>query len=94
MAQLVADSSTLILLAKCSLLEILCSLFEVIVPSTVNDEVASEDLVRKYADAALISELTLKGAIRVQSPSISGFPLPISLHRGEKDALLAMRWSR
>ncbi len=88
MAQLVADSSTLILLAKCSLLEILCSLFEVIVPSTVNDEVASEDLVRKYADAALISELTLKGAIRVQSPSISGFPLPISLHRGEKDALL------
>ncbi len=46
MTQMVADSSSLILLAKCSLLEIVCGLFEVFVPTTVVAEVASEDLIR------------------------------------------------
>ncbi|NVM22529.1 MAG: hypothetical protein HWN68_12210 [Desulfobacterales bacterium] len=88
MARMVADSSALILLAKCSLLEIVCDLFEVVVPIAVIAEAASEDLVRNYPDAALISDLTSKGAIRVQSPGSAGFPLPISLHQGEEDALL------
>ena len=88
MARMVADSSALILLAKCSLLEIVCDLFEVIVPTAVTIEVASGDLVRTYPDAALISNLTSKGAIRVQSPGSAGLPLPISLHQGKKDALL------
>lgn len=88
MDQIVADSSSLILLAKCSLLEIVCNLFEVIVPQSVYIEVASEDLARNYSDAALISDLTSKGAIKVQSPSSNRLSLPISLHRGEEDALL------
>ena len=85
---MVADSSALILLAKCDLLEIVCSLFEIIVPSAVIAEVASDHLVRDYPDAALISDLTSKGAIRIQSPGSAKFPLPILLHQGEKDALL------
>jgi len=85
---MVADSSALILLAKCDLLEIVCNLFEIIVPSAVIAEVASDHLVRDYPDAALISDLTSKGAIRIQSPGSAKFPLPISLHQGEKDALL------
>ena len=88
MTQMVADSSALILLAKCSLPEIVCSLFDVIVPEAVNVEVASEDLVKKYPDAALISDLISKGAIKVQSSGSNKLPLPISLHRGEEDALL------
>ena len=88
MAQMVADSSSLILLAKCSLLEIVCDLFEVIVPESVNMEVASEGLSKKYSDAALISELTSKGAIKVQSPGSDRLTPPISLHKGEEDALL------
>jgi len=88
MALMVADSSTLILLAKCSLLEIVCDLFEVVVPKAVIVEVASEDLVKNYPDAALISKLTSKGAIKVQSPDSSKLPLPISLHKGEEEALL------
>ena len=89
MAQMVTDSSTLILLAKCGLLEIVCNLFEIVVPKAVNIEVASEDLVKKYPDAALISDLTSKGAIKVQSPgSNNRLPQPISLHKGEEDALL------
>ena len=88
MVQMVADSSTLILLAKCSLLEIVCKLFEVFVPRTVTIEVASENLVREYPDAALISELVSKKAIKVKRPGNAGFSMPISLHQGEKDALL------
>lgn len=85
---MVADSSALILLAKCGLLEIVCNLFEVIVPSAVIAEVASDSLIRDYPDAALISDLTSKGAIRIQSPGSTRFPLPVSLDQGEKDALL------
>ncbi len=88
MARVVADSSALILLAKCSLLEIVCDLFDVIVPNAVYLEVASEDLVKNYPDAALISDLKSKGLIKVQSPSSERSPLPLSLHKGEEEALL------
>jgi len=88
MARIVADSSSLILLAKCSLLKIVCDLFDVIVPKAVSIEVASEDLVKTYPDAALISELISKGAIKVQSPGNDRFSLPLSLHKGEEEALV------
>ena len=88
MAWIVADSSALILLAKCSLLEIVCDLFDVIVPKAVSIEVASEDLVKNYPDAALISELTSKGAIKVQSLGSDRPSAPLSLHKGEEEALL------
>ena len=64
MVRIVADSSSLILLAKCTLLKIVCDLFDVMVPKAVIIEVASEDLVKTYPDAALISKLTSKGAIK------------------------------
>jgi len=88
MTRIVADSSSLILLAKCSLLEIVCDLFDVIVPKAVSIEVASENLVKTYPDAALISKLTSKGAIKVQSPGNDRRLLPLSLHKGEEEALL------
>ena len=88
MARMVADSSALILLAKCNLLEIVCDLFDVIVPKAVSIEVASEDLVKNYPDAALISELMSKGAIKVQSPGSDRPASPLSLHKGEEEALL------
>jgi hypothetical protein len=58
MVQMVADSSALILLAKCNLLEIVCDLFDVIVPKAVSIEVASEDLVKNYPDAYFIINLS------------------------------------
>jgi predicted nucleic acid-binding protein len=95
MNRMVADSSALILLAKCSLLEIACELFDVIVPDTVIIEVASEKLVKNYPDAALISGLASNGTIKVQSPGSDRPPIPLSLHRGEEDALfLAIKLGR
>ena len=88
MARIVADSSSLILLAKCSLLKIVCDLFDVIVPKAVSIEVASEDLVKTYPDAALISKLMSKRSIKVQRPGNAPFSSPLSLHKGEEEALL------
>lgn len=88
MARIVADSSSLILLAKCSLLKIVCDLFDVIVPKAVSMEVASEDLVKTYPDAALISKLMSKRSIKVQRPGNAPFLSPLSLHKGEEEALL------
>lgn len=89
MSQVVVDSSTLILLAKCSLLETFCELFDILVPEAVYIEVASEDLVNNYPDAALISDLTSKGTIKVQGIERSDrLTLPLSLHQGEQEALL------
>ena len=92
MTQIVADSSSLILLAKCGLIETVCKLFDVVVPSAVVLEAATENLVKNYPDAATISELISKGAIIVESTGSDELPLPISIHQGEKEALiLAMR---
>ncbi len=88
MARLVADSSSLILMAKCGLLEIICELFEVIIPSGVMLEVASEKLTKSYPDAALVSELIAKGMIKVKNPDTVKPSLPLSLHRGEEEALI------
>ena len=88
MPQIVADSSALILLAKCTLLDITCDLFDIVVPKTVKAEVASEHLVKNYPDAALISDLISTGAITVKKPGSAGFSLPMSLHQGEEEALL------
>ena len=87
MIRMIADSSTLILLAKCSLLEMVCELFEVLLPDAVNIEVASEKMVRNHPDAALISKLVSLGKLKVQNPGSGRPPIPLSLHRGEKDAL-------
>jgi predicted nucleic acid-binding protein len=75
-------------LAKCSLLEIVCDLFDVIMPMAVSIEVASEDLVKTYPDAALISELTSKGAIKVQNVGSDRPTYFLSLHKEEVEALL------
>jgi predicted nucleic acid-binding protein len=91
MVQIIADSSALILLAKCGLLKEVCTLFQVIAPPGVIAEVASEQLVSSYPDAALISSLASQGSIKVQSPPSEKISLPVSLHQGETEALfLAM----
>lgn len=88
LTKIVMDSSALILLAKCGLMGIVCELFEVISPSSVMAEVASKEMIIKYPDATLINELTSKKKIKIQDHKSAGFHLPLSLHKGEKDAIL------
>ena len=88
MKRIIADSSALILLSKCSLLEITCTLFEVVVPASVTNETSSKYLVRNHPDAALIRDLIARDLIKIERPSTAKFQIPISLHHGERDALL------
>ena len=90
-SKIVSDSSALILLAKCGLLETLCNIYEVISPSSVISEVASEEMVKNYPDANLIKGLISKGLINIQDPAKVEFRPPLALHQGEKDALLLAR---
>ena len=48
----------------------------------------AQPLLKNYPDAALISDLTSKGAIKVQSPGSDRPSFSIMLHKGEEDALL------
>lgn len=88
MKRIILDSSSLILLAKCSLLETACSAFELVVPFSVVRETASKDLVRRYPDAALIRDLIDRGRLKTKRAGARKTPLPIPLHRGEEEALV------
>ena len=57
MKKLVADSSSIILLAKCSLLEKLTQVVELYIPETVFHECASDNLRKKHPDAERIGRL-------------------------------------
>lgn len=88
MKKLIADSSSLILLAKCNLLEEVAKRYAVLVPTAVSEETASEKLRKKYPDAALIASLINRRVIRVFAPEEKNLSIPFPLHRGEKEALM------
>jgi predicted nucleic acid-binding protein len=93
--KVIADSSSLILLAKCNLLEDVAQRFEVLVPTAVSEEAAADNLRKKYPDAALIASMIDQGAIKVTNPGESRLPLPFPVHRGEKEALLlSLQWNK
>ena len=87
MKSLVLDSSAVILLTKCGLLEIACAAFDLFVPPSVVSETASKELSKKYPDAAFVRDLISRGLIKTALPSARKPRIPLSLHRGEADAL-------
>lgn len=89
MKSLVLDSSAVILLAKCGLLDIACAAFELFVPPSVVSETASKELAKKYPDAAFVMDLISKALIKTALPAATKPRIPLSLHRGEADALSA-----
>lgn len=88
MKQIVLDSSAVILLSKCGLLEKARSSFEWVAPASIIQETASKELAGKYPDAAFVRELVSRRLLRIEKPSSTKVRIPLSLHRGEKEALL------
>ena len=88
MRRVVLDSSAIILLSKCGLLETVCASFELVAPPSVVQETASKDLAGKYPDAAFVRDLVNRGLLRIEKPADAQARIPLALHRGEKDALL------
>jgi predicted nucleic acid-binding protein len=88
---LVMDASSLILLGKCSLIEVLSKEFRVIIPRKVFDEVADEEIVKQYPDANVIAELVHDGKIEVTPIEKRSVKFPITLDEGETEAILLAR---
>ncbi len=88
---LVMDASSLILLGKCGLIEVLSKEFRVIIPRKVFDEVADEEIVKQYPDANVIAELVHGGKIEVTSIEKRSVKFPITLDEGETETILLAR---
>ena len=85
---IVADSCSLILLAKCGLLGILSEHFSVLMPQAVFNEVVNKDTIKKFEDAKIISSLVSEKKVRVVNVKMADQKLPTSIDRGEMEALL------
>jgi predicted nucleic acid-binding protein len=96
MSKIVTGSSALILLSRCGLIKKLCNFYDVYSPSSVIFEVASDEMIANYPDAALVAELVSNQKIKIQDPKGIKHKLPMTLHQGEKDALylaLNLNWA-
>jgi predicted nucleic acid-binding protein len=84
---IVSDSCSLILLSKCGLLTRLAELSEIYIPGAVFKEVVNEETLQIYPDALEISQLVESKVIRVGSAGNAALKLPLSLGRGELEAI-------
>lgn len=88
---IVADTSSLILLGKCGLIEVLSKNFKVIIPKRVFNEVVNEETLKQYPDANVIAELVNNKKIEVISIEKLKFKFPITLDEGEIEAIILTR---
>ena len=86
--KLILDSNSLILLTKCDVITEVSKLFELVLPAAVFDETASENLLDRFPDAAVIASMVEDGILKVSVPAEDRLPMPFAVHRGEKEALL------
>lgn len=91
MKTIVVDSCSLILMSKCSLLEILAESFTLVIPRGVFYEVVDKDTLKKYPDAEVISNLVSAKKIRVVGVDRTASKLPVSLGKGELEALALVK---
>ena len=88
---LVMDASSLILLGKCGLIEVVSKTFKVIIPRKVLDEVVNEETLDQYPDANIIAELIQSKKIEVISIEKRKVKFPITLDEGETEAIILTR---
>jgi predicted nucleic acid-binding protein len=88
---LIMDASSLILLGRCGLIEVLSQVFHVIIPRGVLNEVVNEETLKQYPDANIISELVKSKKIEVFSIEKQKFKFPITLGEGELEAIILTR---
>ncbi|HEX5760213.1 MAG TPA: hypothetical protein VF121_13565 [Thermoanaerobaculia bacterium] len=86
MRVVVADASSLILLAKCSLLRVYSQRVALFVPPSVLREAAAPELWETHPDSEEIARCAEEGLIRGEAVS-SRLELPLALGAGEADAI-------
>jgi len=87
MKVVIADSCSLILLAKCNLLEVLAECFTIFVPDAVFNEVVNKGSLEKFPDARVISNLAYEKKINIVKVKGYAQRLPVTMGRGELEAI-------
>ncbi|MBI3007963.1 MAG: hypothetical protein HYY56_00325 [Candidatus Omnitrophica bacterium] len=87
MKTIVIDSSSLILLTKCDLIEMLTEKYQVIIPDEVYGECVNEDTLKRFPDASIIENLVVHGKIEKRKASDKTIVSPVSLASGEHKAI-------
>ncbi len=88
---IIADSCSLILLSKCSLLAHLAGNFIVIIPEAVLNEVVNNEAVEKFPDAKIILSLVSAKKIKAVKVKAEEKSFPVSIDRGEMEALVLVK---
>jgi predicted nucleic acid-binding protein len=85
---IVLDASSLILLGKCGLVELLSQTFRIIIPKGVLNETVNEVTLKQHPEANVISELVQGEKIEVFPIVKEKFKFPVTLGRGEIEAII------
>ncbi len=88
---IIADSCSLILLSKCTLLAAIAEHFSIFIPEGVLNEVITKETVKKFSDAKIISSLVSAKKIKAVKVKIKDAIFPVSIDRGEMEALVLVR---
>ena len=84
---IVANSSSLILLTKCDLIEIVAEKYQVIIPDEVYRECVNEDTLKRFPDASTIDALVSQVKISRRKSPKKAIIFPVSLASGEREAI-------
>lgn len=87
---IIADSCSLILLAKCNLLGALAGKFPLLIPDAVFHEVVNEGTAERFSDAKVVSALVEQKRIKVVKAA-KPKRLPFAIGKGELEALLLVK---
>ena len=87
MRLIVSDASSLILLTKVGLTEILFQNFKLVIPERVYEECVNQDTLKKYPDALTIQQWVLDKKIRVEKVDVSNVHYMYKINQGEKEAI-------
>jgi predicted nucleic acid-binding protein len=85
------DASSLILLGRCGLIEVVSQVVSIILPRGVFNEVVNEETLKQYPDANIISGLVKSRKIEVFSIGKQKLQFPITLGEGEIEAIILTR---
>ncbi len=92
---IIADSCSLILLAKCNVLKALTEYSKVIIPEAVMKEITGKEAINKYPNASLIAKYISEGRIKIASVNKQNDEFNKNLHAslgaGEQEVLLLSR---
>ena len=87
MKLIIADASSLILLARVDLMEILLEEFRVVIPEAVYEECVNEETLKRFPDALAIQQWVQDKKLEVRKANLRKAEFVHLMSQGEREAL-------